>query len=188
MAAIHVTAAFGVLALFAPDTTLAGEGRSPTAFRPLVPMAAVGATPVAGARLVVDATTRALIDDLVERSPAFRRQWERVRSTPRLSVRITSLPPAHAGRLEGWTIVGTTADGLDAHVHLAASATRLVEVLAHEIEHVLEHLDGVQLSRRRPVRDRSVAFGEHGVETRRAKTSGVRVAMEYARALERTRP
>ena len=57
------------------------------------------------ARVVVDAKLQGLIDDLLSRSPAFRRQWQRLDRFPRLSIRIELV---HANQIGGDAHAATT--------------------------------------------------------------------------------
>jgi hypothetical protein len=127
--------------------------------------------------LHLPATTRALVDRMWATSPTFRRQCARLGES---SVVITvefGLPRHLTGAAHAWTRMKFR-DGIvaEAFVLLAFEAA---DPLAHELEHVLEHVDGVD------VRD-AVQRGVRGahrtdqgdLETARAMAIGKAVARE----------
>lgn len=120
---------------------------------------------------------RQLLNEMWQGSPTFRRQWTRLAGA-RVQVSIVLNP-----MLSGWTRahaqLSRTPD-LRVQIFLPLANRSAVEYLAHEIEHVLEALDGVDL----PV---AVAQGVHGAtavgrppafETSRAKAIGRLVSSE----------
>lgn len=128
---------------------------------------------------VVPPTVRPLAERMYLASPTFRRQWIRIVEA-RIRLRVSF---DHARTADGSverTIVNVGA--LQAHIQLRPDDPDLPEHLAHEIEHVLEHLDGVDLAQ-------AAAGGVRGVtrtagpmfETRRATVVGRIVAAELAR-------
>ena len=122
---------------------------------------------------------------MLARSATFRRQCARIAGAPDLSIVIRSQPPIGT-RLAGADAAsaGYPNGRLDAVVSVAVCPAA-AELIAHEIEHIIEQLDGVDLhaqgtparqrrsSRQRPDLD---AF-----ETTRAIATGLRVAREVAR-------
>jgi hypothetical protein len=121
---------------------------------------------------------RRVLDDMWRGSATFRRQWTRLASArARVTVtvdRTTSGPPARA-RI-------SRAGGLRVEISLQLVDRRAIEYLAHEIEHVLEFLDEVDLAA-------NAAQRIHGVtelgrpptfETSRAIAIGRLVAGEVA--------
>jgi hypothetical protein len=58
---------------------------------------------------------------------------------------------------------------------------RRAELVAHEVEHVLERLDGVKVASRHALGDGSVRLGSGTFETARAVLVGQMVAGEYRR-------
>ena len=110
---------------------------------------------------------RRLLDEMWRGSATFRRQWTRLASA---RVRVTvafdrpaSGPPAQA-RI-------SRVGGLHVEISLQLVDRRAVEYLAHEIEHVLEFLDEVDLAA-------AAAQGIHGVTE-----SGRSAAFETSRAI-----
>lgn len=120
---------------------------------------------------------RQLLNDMWQGSPTFRRQWTRLAGA-RVRVSIVLNP-----MLSGWTRahaqLSRTHD-LRVQIYLPLVNRSAIEYLAHEIEHVLEALDGVDLPE-------AVAQRVHGAtavgrppafETNRAKAIGRRVLSE----------
>ncbi|HEU4889949.1 MAG TPA: hypothetical protein VFT47_00270 [Vicinamibacterales bacterium] len=120
---------------------------------------------------------RQLLDDMWQGSPTFRRQWTRLAGA-RVRVSIVLNP-----MLSGWTRahaqLSRTPD-LRVQIYLPLVNRSAIESLAHEIEHVLEALDGVDLPE-------AVAQRVHGAtavgrppafETNRAKAIGRLVLSE----------
>jgi hypothetical protein len=56
----------------------------------------------------------------------------------------------------------------------------IVELIAHELEHIIEQLDGVDLIRSQQQGISGVTSGHEHYETARAAATGKRVAQEYA--------
>lgn len=120
-----------------------------------------------------------LVERMFRGSPTFRRQWIRI-AEARVRLRITF---DHAQIVDGSLARSVVNLGaLQAHIQLRPNDPGLPEHLAHEVEHVLEHLDGVDLAQ-------AAAGGLRGVarmagptfETRRAIVIGRVVAAEMAR-------
>ena len=86
-----------------------------------------------------------LVDAMLARSPTFRRQCARIAAAPYLSVLIRTDPPVGT-RARALTQIQRLSGGLvQAVVQIGHSAV-VGELIAHEIEHILEQLDGVDLS------------------------------------------
>jgi len=136
-----------------------------------------GSTAVAS--VVVDARLQSLIEDLLSRSPAFRRQWRRLEREPRLSLRIELV---HANHVGGGAHAATTISLLrDGSLHAAMAipgGLRLAELVAHEVEHILERLDGVKVDSQHALGDGSVRRASGTFETARAVFVGQLVAKE----------
>jgi hypothetical protein len=130
------------------------------------------------AAVVVDSKLRALIDDLLQRSTAFRRQWQRLTRVPRLSIRIELVHVHRVGAADAATEVSDLPDGSLVAVVAIPGGVRLAELIAHEVEHVLERLDGVKVAARHALGDRSVRHGSGTFETARAVLVGQMVAAE----------
>jgi hypothetical protein len=120
----------------------------------------------------------ALIETMLQRSPTFRRQCARIAAEPQLTVAIErGLPSDKAAAAETRVMRGA---GGRRHAAIRIwHQAHLIELIAHELEHVIEQLDGVDL----PARAAGEATGvyEHAdnrFETRRAALIGRKVARE----------
>jgi hypothetical protein len=142
----------------------------------------VGASTAGGAAtasLVVDDKLQGLIDDLLSRSPAFRRQWQRLERFPRLSIRIALVHANHVGdRAHAATTMSVLRDGSHEAVIAIPGGRRLGELVAHEVEHILERLDGVRVDSQHALGDTSVRRAAGTFETARAVRVGQLVAKE----------
>jgi hypothetical protein len=129
----------------------------------------------------VPASHRSLVQMMWEKSSTFRSQCERIAREPMLTVRVHPFP--HSAIADASTrLVHSSGTGLVADVYLG-EPNRVVELLAHEIEHIIEWLDGVdvrEMARRAPNVVRAVVDGVY--ETTRAVHSGRTVASEVANA------
>jgi hypothetical protein len=125
---------------------------------------------------------RPLLERLWRTSATFRRQCARLAEADvKITVSIDLLRPA--GVMNAQTHV-TRKDGLSAHVQLRHASGPADEYLAHELEHVLEQIDEVDLAV-------AVVDGVHGAhlvqrpdtfETARAVAVGRAVAREARNA------
>jgi hypothetical protein len=155
---------------------------TPSAIDLLMP-AAVEArfTPeLARASVEVDGKLQGLIDDLLQRSPAFRRQWQRLLCVARLSVRIELVHAQRVLDAHAATSVSTLPDGSRLAVVAIPGGPRLAELVAHEVEHILERIDGARVASQHASGDSSVRrAGTTGTfETARAVFVGQMVAKE----------
>jgi Tol biopolymer transport system component len=140
------------------------------------------------ANLLVDPMFQTVIERMAQRSPTFRRQIARIGAAPTSRVRI--LPedrPRPTAGVDARTVFTFNGGGLvSAHVYLRITL-RTPELIAHEMEHIVEQLDGIDLQ----------AQAGNGVvwkserasfETRRAMEAGLLVAEEVARGAGRGTP
>jgi hypothetical protein len=133
--------------------------------------------------IIAPQSHRALMEHMLRRSAMFRRQCQRIGATPDLLVRVES---ADVG--SPWTRARTNIakqpDGtLLATVQLAAPE-HYVELIAHEFEHIIEQLDGIDLPSRARLGSTGVsrAFASaNAFETERAKRIGMMVSAEVRR-------
>jgi hypothetical protein len=169
---VRATNAPQVVAL-AFDRTVTGVVRAyvpadvPAAESALIPPAALDA-----------GALRPLVEAMLRRSPAFRQQCQRLvsarlgsislrREVLRGSRALTEVTPVN-GRLSAIVRLGRGDDD--------------VELIAHEIEHVIEQLDGVDLRARAELRGTGVSLcgSDRGsFETVRAIRAGLKVAQEF---------
>lgn len=114
---------------------------------------------------------------LLTRSETFRRQCRRIAATQVLRVRLAILAQP-SGSYRALTLLERyEAGALRADVGLVFGRD-YVEVLAHEFEHVLEQIDGVNL-RSEVASGAARVFGDGAYETRRATQAGLQVLREY---------
>lgn len=117
---------------------------------------------------------------IYDRSPTFRAQCERIAAAGnvRVTIRIDTAIPS---RCRAFTIVTRRGYDIRAEVHLPPSSS-LTELVAHELEHVLEQIEGLDLQRRAREKQSGVRQVEGGAfETSRAQAAGRLVAAEVSR-------
>ncbi len=118
-----------------------------------------------------------VLERIYDRSPAFRAQCERIAGADnlRVTVRIdTSIP----SRCRAFTIIHRRGRTLRAEVHLPPTSG-LIELVAHEFEHLLEQIEGLDLRRLARVKGSGVHESDVQVfETDRAQAAGRVVAAE----------
>ena len=121
-----------------------------------------------------------VLERIYDRSPAFRAQCERIASAGnlRVTVRIdTSIP----SRCRAFTIIHRRGRTIRAYVHLPPTSG-LIELVAHEFEHLLEQIEGLDLKRLARVKGSGVHESDGQVfETDRAQAAGRVVAAEMSR-------
>ncbi len=133
--------------------------------------------------LYMSSVYRPLVESMLRASPTFRRQCMRISGEPRLTVRLTigtgSPSEVRATTRLTWNDKGR----LHAVVEIL-SRRDTEELIAHEIEHIIEQLDGVNLAARAALPHTGVtAIGPSGdtFETARAKRVGLKVVSELGR-------
>ena len=115
-----------------------------------------------------------------ERSPTFRQQCARIARAGAF-VLLRTATSAQARR-PAQARIGVSADGVTiAHVLVRLSADS-VEHIGHELEHLVEHLDKVNLRDKREVHRSGVTASSVGYESDRAIDAGRRVAREVRTA------
>jgi hypothetical protein len=116
-------------------------------------------------------------------SPTFRRQCARIgQAQAELDVEVRDQPTSRMSGVRAWTdIEARGRHGHTAIVYLKVEyQQQVVELIGHEMEHLLEWLDGVNLasgSHGHAVKD----AGDGAFETVRATRVGRQVALEVAR-------
>lgn len=115
-----------------------------------------------------------------DRSPTFRTQCERVGAARHLRVRIrlnSNIPSL----CRAYTVVRRTGRLLDAEMHLPFGNDR-IELVAHEFEHLLEQIEGLNMRRLSRVRGSGVREVQREMfESDRATAAGRVVAAEVRR-------
>jgi hypothetical protein len=129
--------------------------------------------------LIAPGFYREVIETMLERSPTFRRQSVRIANAPNVRVRLTNLyPSVSAGSRARTNIVRTAFGGLQATVEIAR-VEDLPELIAHEVEHIIAQLDGIDLRAQSLLPGTGVRACDDGsFETIRAIRIGVLVARE----------
>jgi hypothetical protein len=137
------------------------------------------------ANFIVSSSFREVIERMLRHSPTFRRQCQRIANASDLTVRLTRLawPPPHLTRAR--TRIDRERSGVILAEIDVPPLDDDIELIAHELEHVIEQLDNVDLASR-------AARAGTGVqaltrtpfvfETTRAAIIGHRVAEEVRRS------
>jgi hypothetical protein len=136
------------------------------------------------ANLVLADHFRDIIQSMLHDSPTFRRQCARLSAAPHLSVTVEYGLLTASNWSRATTVLANRPDGrLSARVLLGQTTDR-EELLAHEFEHIIEQLDGVDL----PSLAKHAAAGVRltpdagRFETERAVAVGKQVAREIRAA------
>jgi hypothetical protein len=121
------------------------------------------------------------VDSMLRWSPTFRRQCLRLAQAPWLTVVLAPLPVGRSDMIRARTHFETDADGRRTATMAIGSLDDQVELIAHELEHVIEQLDGVDLRARATLPETGVhSLKDAGFETVRAARAG-RAASEEVR-------
>jgi hypothetical protein len=138
------------------------------------------------ANLSVPGLYQPLVDSMLRRSPTFRRQCMRIAGEPMLTVRLAITQWFVRSGVRATTVMRRNASGhLTATIEISAHHD-LEELIAHELEHVIEQLDGVDLHARarRPRSGVSVVSSRSEMfETVRAHRAGLKVVAELRPSL-----
>jgi hypothetical protein len=139
--------------------------------------------------LVVSPMYFPIVDAMLRGSPTFRRQCMRIAAEPSLIVHLTIGPrsPRHGVRATT-RLTRNAKRQLVAAVHIAP-LDEVEELIAHEFEHIIEQLDGIDLAKHASLRNTGVSsiggpgsFGPSELfETIRAQRVGHKVASELGR-------
>jgi hypothetical protein len=180
---MSVAAVHGVSGFTQTNTRLDREARrsSQNAVSIYVAERSAGATAEVTPNISLPGAYRPLIATMLARSATFRRQCARLAAAQFLSIIIRAEAP-NGTQAPALTRIRREADGrLTAMVQVAPSS-RSPELIAHEFEHIIEQLDGVDLAIMSRLRSTGVKrVGEvDAFETRRAIVTGLRVARESA--------
>lgn len=138
-------------------------------------------------KITVEPLMQDATDDARARSSTIQRQWDTIERHSLIHVAILLA----RGPLEPWTRARTTmrrySSGLlIAIVELPAGAD-VVELLAHELEHVIEQLEGVDLKALAARGTEAVRRDTGTFETKRAQAAGLTAAAEADAADAETR-
>ena len=130
--------------------------------------------------LDMPASYRATITGMLERSATFRRQCLRLAAAPQLTVVVRVQHPLAGGPRARTQISRQDQGRLLASVEISAGGD-FAELLAHELEHVIEQLDGIDLAAKAAISNTGVHSCNGGFETSRAVRVGNLVALEARR-------
>jgi hypothetical protein len=135
--------------------------------------------------LVLPDSMQARVASMVRTSPTFRLQCNRVTNAKNLKITVEHAIPSGPVRATTRVIIAPGGEMI-AHVQLGPSGD-LEELLAHEIEHIVEQLDGVDLRSLANREDTGVwLVGDTDrFETERAVTVGLQVLDEVRHARRR---
>jgi hypothetical protein len=130
------------------------------------------------ANLVVPDVVRPLVTTMWRQSPTFRRQCARLAEHATVTVRL-ELVKTVRDTTGARSKIERQDEHLDAIVEIGfRRPQRFVEHIAHELEHVLEQVDGIDLPRLARQGLDGVVRGGNGYETARARAVGRTVARE----------
>lgn len=127
--------------------------------------------------LVVPGVARPLVISMWTLSPTFRRQCARLFEHPEVLVRIDLSVAVHNGRASALVERGEGSYRVSVEIDVKRNAL-YVEYIAHELEHVLEAVDGTDLPRLSRQRVDGVINLGGSYETARAQSVGRIVARE----------
>jgi hypothetical protein len=131
--------------------------------------------------IVVSPMYRQVVEAMLRGSPTFRRQCLRLAADPSLTVVLNMNPHEQRSDVRAKTRMTRDAKGRLSAVVQIAPLQDIQELIAHEFEHIIEQLDGVDLSARARLADTGVSdTGRRGdlFETVRAHRMGLKVASE----------
>jgi hypothetical protein len=169
-----------ILAVASTPCMAQGSRTSLTAARPYIPADVVAGYVSVPPNLRLDGEYRPLVESMLEHSPTFRRQCLRVAGDARLTIRLYPFLSSSTRGARAMTRMARGEDGLSADIYITRNDDE-VELIAHEMEHIIEQLDEVDLFSMA----RLPHSGVHHVisagatfETSRAAETGLRVARE----------
>jgi hypothetical protein len=157
--------------------TALADAVAPEAAGPSASKTELGARPPPN--LVVPTSHQALIQTMWERSRTFRHQCARIDDARNWRISVHLGVPWNVGGARAATrIARRSGDRIDAEIYLARIDDP-IELIAHELEHIIEQLDGVDLSEwTTRARAAATVNGDGGFETQRAIHTGRTVAQE----------
>jgi hypothetical protein len=162
----------------AGDQRIADDHSSDAAVRIYAAAREWDADVASAANVSIPSAYQPIVATMLTRSPTFRRQYARLARALHLSVIVRSDMPA-GWRMPALTHITPRHGGVEAFVYVAPSA-RAIELIAHEFEHIIERLDGVDLRAKARLRASGVrrTADANTFETTRAIVTGQCVARE----------
>jgi hypothetical protein len=134
--------------------------------------------------LIVPPFLRGVVDSMMRGSPTFRRQCMRIANAPRMLVVLTWFQPRDTDGIRARTVLSVTPQGTQVAMVEIRPVDDQVELIAHELEHVLEQLDEVDLPALAAVPTSGVRRCDRGketFETIRAARTGLLASAEVRR-------
>jgi hypothetical protein len=128
--------------------------------------------------LAFNGDLKRVLQRLYDASPTFRLQCQRIAGATNLSVHV-QVYATFLRRCRAFTIFRRDHHRLRADVHLPPGSA-LIEMVAHEFEHIVEQIEGLDLRRLARVRGSGVREVDRDVfETDRAQAAGRSVMLEW---------
>jgi hypothetical protein len=135
--------------------------------------------------LIVLGEYRPLVESMLRYSPTFRRQCLRISGASSVTVYLRIGSPSWVSGVRAKTDITRDRLGtLSAFIEISPLHDN-VELIAHEMEHVIEQLDGIDLASRAALRNTGVwatSSTPNVFETTRAKRVGIVVTNEFREA------
>ena len=134
--------------------------------------------------LLVDPIHRPLIELMLRKSATFRRQCMRIGAELQLTVHLAVNSAARRPDARAITRVRRHENGQVSAIVEITSFRDAEELIAHELEHIIEQLDGVDLAARAALPRTgvtTVGYTANVFETTRAKRVGLKVVSELRR-------
>jgi hypothetical protein len=131
---------------------------------------------------------REFVEAIADHSPTFEAQLRRIGTAPGVEVHMEIVPRVIGARAR--TRMERDTKGLTAWIEVTR-LDNVVELLAHEMEHVIEQIERVDLAGRAKMAETGiylVSVDGTTFETARAASAGVTVAREVARSKDQDRP
>lgn len=127
--------------------------------------------------IVAPGVYRTWVEDLISRSPTLLAQCQLIAASPDVTVRITAARPQSCCRAAA--TFRRERDGRLCAVIALPVSVDFAELLAHEFEHVLEQIEGIDLAVQARIRDSGVyRVSYRRYETVRAREAGRAAARE----------
>lgn len=121
----------------------------------------------------VESLLRSVTTRMLDKSPTFKRQCELIGASPAVVVKVVVVPAPRSSFTRATTTFRRYTSGITiAEVEIPA-ASRFVELIAHEFEHISEYVEGVDLktlARERP--EKAFVLRDGSYETSRAVQAG----------------
>jgi hypothetical protein len=162
--------------------TIAAAATASAADLAILPCAAMAPAPALPATVSVPHDLQRHITAMLSLSATFRAQCRRIAEAPGLRVLIRIDPGLGDRGYRARTLIHRTAAGSLLALVQVSVRVDPVEWIAHEIEHIVEQLEGVRLSELAAVNRGAWLSAENMFETRRAIEAGRAVVGEMTRA------